>query len=107
MAGFNSNNASNAVPVYTGGVPFGAGRGYQQIGTLTDAVGLAPTTGSSNAMIVVSGAPVRWRADGTAPTSDLGMPVEAGSTLVVGGPLMSSIQFIQQSGTAELDVTYF
>lgn len=107
MAGFNSNNASNATPVYVGGVPGGSQKGYQQIGTLTEAVSLTPAVGASNAVVAVSGAPVRWLADGTAPTASFGMPVAAGETIVVGGSLLGSIQFIQQSGTAELDVSYF
>lgn len=107
MAGFNSNNASNATPVYLGSVPGGAPKGYQQLGTLSAAVGLTVPAGASNALIAVSGAPVRWRADGTAPTASLGMPVVAGATLVVGGALMGVIEFIEQSGTAELDVSYF
>jgi len=107
MAGFNANNASNATPVYLGSIPGGASKGYQQLGTLSSAVNLTVPSGASNALIAVSGAPVRWRSDGTAPTASVGMPVAAGATLVVGGPLMSTIQFIQQSGTAELDVNYF
>jgi hypothetical protein len=107
MAAYSPSNASNAVPVFIGGVPGGVAKGYQQIGTLSSSSTLTPAAGASNAVIAVSGAPVRWRADGTAPTASIGMPVAAGETLVVGGPLMSTIQFIQQSGTAELDVTYF
>lgn len=107
MAGFNANNASNATPVYVGAVPGGASKGYQQLGTLSAAASLTVPAGASNAVIAVSGAPVRWRADGTAPTASVGMPVAAGATLVIGGMLMGSIEFIQQSGTAELDVTYF
>ena len=107
MAGFSANNASNALPVYIGGVPGGVSKGYQQLGTLSAAEGLTVPSGASNAVIAVSGAAVRWRSDGVAPTASLGMPVAAGETLVVGGPLMSTIQFIEQSGTAELDVTYF
>jgi len=107
MTGFNPNNASNATPVYVGAVPVGNVKGYEQLGTLSAASTLDPTAGASNAMIIVSGAPVRWRADGTAPTASVGMPVAEGETIVIGGPLMGAIQFIEQSGTAELDVTYF
>lgn len=104
--GYNPNNASNATPVYVGGVP-GVPVGYQQVGTLSSAQSLTVPSGVSTAMVVVSGAPVRWRADGTAPTASLGSPVTTGGTIVVGGVVMGAIQFIQQSGTAELDVTYF
>jgi hypothetical protein len=107
MAGYNANNASNATPVYIGAVPGGTSKGYQQLGTLSAAEGLTVPSGASNALIIVSGEAVRWRADGTAPTASLGMPVAAGDTIVIGGPLMSTIEFIQVSASASLDVTYF
>tara|TARA_R110000868_G_scaffold195864_1_gene441671 strand:- start:552 stop:734 length:183 start_codon:yes stop_codon:yes gene_type:complete len=49
---------------------------------------------------------VRWRDDGTNPTASVGMPVAAGSYLNYDGDL-KQIRFIQQTASAELNVSYF
>lgn len=88
--------------------------GYQQITTLTSAVGLTVPSRDVNglackpaiAIITPFTAAVRWRDDGVAPTAAVGMPLAAGTTLQYDGDL-TKIQFIQNGGTAELNVTYY
>ena len=88
--------------------------GYQQITSLTTAQGLTvpevDKTGLRQmptfALITPLTAAVRWRDDGIAPTASIGMPLAAGVTLQYDGDL-TRIQFIQNGGTAELNISYY
>lgn len=88
--------------------------GYEQITGLSSAKGLTvPTTDlnglsckPSIALIVAESTAVRWRDDGTAPTSTVGMPLATGVTLQYDGDL-SAIRFIEQSASSKLNVTYY
>ena len=88
--------------------------GYQQITTLTSSVGLTvPVTDLNGlackpaiAIIVAEGAAVRWRDDNTAPTALIGMPLAVGVTFQYDGDL-NQIRFIEQTGTAKLNVSYY
>ncbi len=85
---------------------------YQSAGTgqyglsASSVVGLIVPSGATIAEICVEGAAVRYRDDGTAPTATVGIPVAAGSCFQYSGPL-SSLQFIAQSGSPTLDVSYY
>lgn len=88
--------------------------GYQQLDSLGSATkltvpqkDLSGLAGSPRiAIITPEGQGVRWRDDGVAPTATVGMPLAAGVTLQYDGDL-TQIQFIQQSATAKLNVTYY
>lgn len=96
--------------------------GYQQIlnATLASATGLVfPTITTPNvpggsvlkivpglAIIQCNGGVVRWRDDGTAPTSTVGMSIPDGGELDYTGDI-ASIQFIASSGTPILDVALY
>jgi hypothetical protein len=88
--------------------------GYQQITSLTAAASLTvPQRDLSGlnqrptfALITPLTAAVRWRDDGVAPTASIGMPLAAGVTLQYDGDL-TRIQFIQNGGTAELNISYY
>jgi hypothetical protein len=88
--------------------------GYQQITTLTSAVGLTVPIRDVNglackpaiAIITPLTAAVRWRDDGVDPTAAIGMPLASGVTLQYDGDL-TKIKFIQNGGTAELNITYY
>ena len=88
--------------------------GYQQITTLTASVGLtiparAPDGLNAKpvfALIIAEGAAVRWRDDGTAPTSTVGMPLAVGVPLQYDGDL-TKIRFIQQAATGIINVSYY
>jgi hypothetical protein len=82
--------------------------GYQQITSMASATSLTvPTTSPVVwALICAETAPVRWRDDGTPPTATVGQPLAAGQCFQYAGPL-AAIQFIAQSGSPVLDITYY
>lgn len=88
--------------------------GYQQITSLSSATALtvpqkdiAGLAGSPRiAIITPETQGVRWRDDGVAPTASVGMPLAAGVTLQYDGDL-TKIQFIEQTGGAKLNITYY
>lgn len=87
--------------------------GYQQIAaaTLTAATKLTVPTGPNGqpptyAVIQCNGGAVRWRDDGSAPTSSIGMSIPTGSELDYYGDL-SIIQFIASTSSPVLDITYY
>jgi hypothetical protein len=83
--------------------------GYQQITSLASATSLTvPTTGGPVvwALICAETAGVRWRDDGPAPTATVGQPLAAGQCFQYAGPL-TAIQFIAQTGSPVLDVSYY
>ena len=80
--------------------------GYQQITSLTTATGLTIPAGSAVAIITCSGTSVRWRDDGTNPTSSVGYPLPVGAELVYSGS-MPAIKFIETTASAALDICYY
>jgi len=89
--------------------------GYQQLDTLTSATGLTvpsrdPSTGltakANFALIVAEAQDVRWRDDGTAPTSTVGMLLKTGVIFQYDGDL-SKIKFIEASSGAKVNVSYY
>ena len=88
--------------------------GYQQITSLSSATYLTVPSVDLNglackptiAIIIAEGAAVRWRDDNTAPTATVGMPLATGVTLQYDGDL-NMIRFIEQTGTAKLNVSYY
>lgn len=80
--------------------------GYQQITSLSSAASLTVPAGATMAVIVPDTQGVRWRDDGVAPTASVGMPVAAGVMLNYDGDL-KRIQFIQQTASAVLNVSYY
>lgn len=68
--------------------------GYRRLAGL-DAASPIPDVpvGACRALIVVSGAAVRWRDDGQAPTPQVGMPTAVGETIEFLGDV-SALQFI-------------
>jgi hypothetical protein len=88
--------------------------GYQQISSLSSAVGLTlPTTTPTGsfqqptfALIIAETQGVRWRDDGVAPTASEGMPLAAGTALQYDGDL-TKIRFIQQTASAKLNISYY
>lgn len=79
---------------------------FQQLAVPAGAVFLTPPAGAQFAIITVETAAVRWRDDGTAPTSTIGMLQAIGSTFTYFGNL-AKIQFIQVAAGASLDITYY
>lgn len=80
--------------------------GYQQITGMSGATLLTVPATARVAEIVVEAQGIRYRDDGTAPTSTVGIPVAAGVSFQYSGNL-SGIQFIQQTSGAILNVSYY
>ena len=89
--------------------------GYQQITSLSSAAGLTvpvvdPKTGEkmmpTKVVIVPETQAVRWRDDGTSPTSSVGMPLAVGQALEYDGD-MNRLKFIEQAASAKLNVAYY
>jgi hypothetical protein len=80
--------------------------GYQQITAVPTGTILTVPTGARMAQICVSTQAVRYRDDGTAPTATVGYPVAAATCFTYSGSL-PAITFIQQTGTAVLDILYY
>jgi hypothetical protein len=84
--------------------------GYCQL-SVTTAVALSTCSGGipTGAVIVYitpETAAIRWRDDGTAPTTTVGNPVGAGAQLVYAGPLLA-MQIIAQAGTATVNANFY
>lgn len=89
--------------------------GYQQITSLSAAAGLTvplkdPATGEqmmpTRVVIIPETQAVRWRDDGTSPTSSVGMPLAVGQPLEYDGD-MNKIKFIEVTTSAKLNVAYY
>jgi hypothetical protein len=88
--------------------------GYQQITSLSSASALTVPLVDKNglnqkptfALIIAESQAVRWRDDGTDPTSSVGMPLAVGVPLQYDGDL-TKIRFIEQTGSAKLNISYY
>ena len=80
--------------------------GYQQITSLSSSTALTVPDGATLALIVPEAQTVRWRDDGVAPTSSVGMPVVANSSMSYDGDL-KKIRFIAATAGAILNVSYY
>ena len=80
--------------------------GFQQITSLSAAANLTPPAGASFAVINPETQAVRWRDDGTAPTSSIGMLLAVGDEFTYQGDL-TKIQFIEVTSSAVLNVSYY
>ena len=81
--------------------------GYQQITSLSSAAGLTVQKGAAGALIQCETQNVRWRDDGTDPTTTVGMLLEAGKELVYEAGNLAALKFIEVSASAKLNVTYY
>ena len=80
--------------------------GYQQITSLSAAAALTVPSGATLAIITPESQAVRWRDDGTDPTSAVGMPVPISTVLSYDGDLQR-IRFIEQAASAKLNISYY
>jgi hypothetical protein len=84
-----------------------ASTGASQFGlSVATATSLTVPGGSLFAEICVETASVRYRDDGTAPTATVGIPVAVSTCFQYAGPL-AAVQFIAQSGSPTIDVSYY
>lgn len=80
--------------------------GYQQITSLSSAVGLTVPAGATVALISPESQSVRWRDDGTNPISSVGMVLNAGDSIFYTGYL-EKITFIEVTASAKLNISYY
>lgn len=81
-------------------------KGYQQITSLSSAAGLTVPPGGVIALIQAETQSVRWRDDGTNPTTSVGMVLAAGETLAYTGQL-AAIKLIETTASATLNISYY
>lgn len=80
--------------------------GFEQIDDLSAAEPLTVPFGAGVALLQAESQAVRWRDDGVAPTSSVGMLLAPGETFAYTGSL-SAIRFIEAAGGAVLNVSYY
>jgi hypothetical protein len=81
--------------------------GYQQITSLSSAVGLTVPAGATLALIQASAKDVRWRDDGTDPSSTVGMTITAAAAPLEYAGDLSAIKFIETAASAALNISYY
>lgn len=84
---------------------------FEALAITTTATSLTAATyaAAQEAIITIASNAIRWRSDGTAPTSAVGHVAAAGDILLIkGGQDISKFQAISQTGAqANLSVTYY
>jgi hypothetical protein len=85
--------------------------GYCQLTSIASATSVSSCSGgvpalSAWAVVCIETAAVRWRDDGTAPTTSVGMPVSSGQCMNYSGTF-SALQFIAQSGSPVVDISFY
>lgn len=80
--------------------------GYQQITDLSAAVTLTIPAGARKAVVIATTKDVRWRDDGTDPSSTAGMVLPA-ATVYVFEDLSANLTFIETAASAALNVNYY
>ena len=83
--------------------------GYQKLTVSNTAVGLTIPINSNRALIVVETASIRWRDDGTSPTSTDGIQIFQNQSLELdGGKCLSQFKAIKTGDTdATLHINYY
>jgi len=97
--------------VGVGVYPFQA-KGYCQLTSLSSAVSVSTCsggipTGSDLMVICAETQGIRYRDDGVAPTSSVGMPIAAGSCFQYSGSSLSAVQVIEQTASAKLNILFY
>lgn len=81
-------------------------KGFEQITGLNVVKKLTVPTGARMCRIEAATQAVRWRDDGTAPSTTVGMTIAAGGFIEYDGEL-TRIQFIEAAASAVLNVSYY
>ncbi len=86
--------------------------GYGQLTSLSSAKGFGDVTGGIPAgtkLVIVAAETqaVRWRDDGSNPTSTVGMPLATGQYAEFTESQLSQVKFIEQTASAKLNVTFY
>lgn len=81
-------------------------KGYQQLTSLSAAAALTVPSGAKVALMQAEAQSVRWRDDGTDPTTTVGMVLNAGESLYFTGSL-AGFKAIEVSASAKLNISYY
>lgn len=81
--------------------------GYQQLTSLASATKLTVPAKADYAIAVPEVQAIRYRDDGTAPTTAIGMLVGTGQAFTICGAQLNVIQIIQATASATLNVSYY
>lgn len=81
--------------------------GYQQITSLSSAVGLTVPAGTVFALVTPESQAVRWTGSGDDPTASVGYPLASGNELEIDAADLASVKFIEQASGATLNIVYF
>lgn len=80
--------------------------GYEQITSLSTVQVLTIPSGSQLALLQAESQDVRWRDDGTAPGTTVGMILATGIPLLYNGDL-SALKFKETTASGKLNVSYY
>lgn len=81
--------------------------GYQQLGTLTAAIGLTIPAGTETVLLQGESQNIRYRDDGTDPTASSGMVLAAGTLYEMTVGQIARMKFIEATSAAKLNVSYY
>lgn len=81
--------------------------GYEQITSMSAAVGLTVPAGACLAVIQCETQNVRWRDDGTDPTASVGMLMKTTDQPLRFYGSLGRLKFIEATASAKLDVAYY
>jgi hypothetical protein len=86
-------------------------KGYQQITDMSASTALTVPKGAEYALVQAETADVRWRDDGTAPTSSVGMLLDVSAMpegiWIEGKDRIEAFRVIETATTAVLNVSYY
>ena len=80
--------------------------GYRQLTDLDSAVGVPGIINARAALIQALNQDVRWRDDGTDPTTSVGMVLRTGFDMYYTGDL-STLKFIEATAGAEINISLY
>lgn len=87
--------------------PHSTPKGYSQLTSLSAAAGVGTIpAGTTYALIQCESQQVRWRDDGTNPTTTVGILMNVGDVLSYDGNL-AALAFIEVTASAKLNVAFF
>jgi hypothetical protein len=81
-------------------------KGYQQLTSLSSATALTVPSGAKVALIQAEAQSIRWRDDGTNPTTTVGMILSAGESLYFTGSL-ATFKAIEVTASAKINISYY
>ena len=82
--------------------------GYSQVTSLSSAAGVGTIPDGTNlAVIQCESQQVRWRDDGTNPTTSVGMLMSVGDVMSYDAAKFASLKFIEVTASAKLNIAYY